>query len=72
MHLPPFNVIWRNYSSSHLVSRSDLYKEIGWDDVANNPAFENTCAIRISLAFIKSGVKVPGRMRIKRGRTRAS
>lgn len=67
MHLPPFNVLWRNYTSNKSVTQPELFKEIGWDDVIDNPAFKNTCAIRVSLAFIKSGVKVPGRMRIKKG-----
>lgn len=67
MLLPPFSVLWRNYSPSHLVTRADLYNEIGWEDLVNNPSFQNTCAIRLSLALIKSGATVPGRMSIKKG-----
>jgi Type VI secretion system (T6SS), amidase effector protein 4 len=63
----PFNVLKLHYPRSHEIDRPALFREIGWDDVVNNPAFENTCAIRVSLALIKSGIKVPGRMRIKTG-----
>ena len=49
MLLPPFSVLWRNYSPSHLVTRADLYNEIGWEDLVNNPSFQNTCAIRMSI-----------------------
>ncbi len=32
-----------------------------------NPAYENTCAVRMSLALIKSGVNFQGRLMIKDG-----
>lgn len=65
---PAFNTLWHNYHSSHIIKRPELFKEIGWDDLINNAAYENTCAIRISLALIKCGITIPdGRMQIKKG-----
>lgn len=65
---PPFNVLWKNYSSNKIVKLPELFKEIGWDDLITNEAYANTCAIRVSLALIKSGVTIPeGRMPIKAG-----
>ena len=67
-HLPPFNLLWENFSSNKQVKPPELLKEIGWDDLIDNPAFANTCAIRLSLALIKSGLTIPGgRMSIKAG-----
>jgi len=48
-----------------------LYEEIGYDYdtlYAQNHYYENTCAIRMSLALIKSGVSIHGRLKIKAGR----
>jgi hypothetical protein len=52
------------------VSGEDLYREIGYDQAEltkQNPGYENTCATRMSLALIKSGVSFHGRLRIKDG-----
>lgn len=65
---PPFNVLWNNYSSNKSVLKPELFKEIGWNDLINNDVYANTCAIRVSLALIKSGVTIPeGRMPIRAG-----
>ncbi|MFV0386277.1 T6SS effector amidase Tae4 family protein [Paracoccus sp. (in: a-proteobacteria)] len=37
------------------VSTADLFHEIGWDDFISNPSYQNTCAIRLCLALIKTG-----------------
>jgi hypothetical protein len=62
-----FPVLQNNFSSNKDLKAADLFKEIGWDDLIENPSYENTCAIRMSLALIKSGMHVPGRMAIKKG-----
>ncbi len=62
-----FSVLSMNYSSNRVVFREALFKEIGWDDLIGNADYLNTCAIRMSLALIKSGVPVRGRMAIKKG-----
>ena len=64
---PTFAALSMNYSSNRHVSQEALYKEIGWDDLIGKSAYINTCAIRVSLALIKSGVNVRGRMAIKNG-----
>lgn len=63
-----FSVLQNNFSPKQLVKPPDLFKEIGWDDLIGNSSYENTCAIRLSLALIKSGVTIPdARMAIKTG-----
>lgn len=64
----PFNALKNNYSSKQTVKQAELFKEIGWDDLLGKTAFENTCAIRFSLAMIKSGITIPNaRTAIKSG-----
>lgn len=47
-----------NPRSDKYVSQGDLFREIGWDDYIGNPNYENTCAIRVSLALVRAGVKI--------------
>jgi hypothetical protein len=62
----PYATLRANYSSSDrrspaYLSQADLFREIGWDTFIGNPNYENTCAIRVSLALVKSGHEVrPG------------
>lgn len=61
-----FDTLNANYSSStsfkpNFVSPQDLFAEIGWEEFLNNPLYENTCALRISLALVKSGFKIAPR-----------
>jgi hypothetical protein len=56
-----------NFSSNKVLKQPDLLRTLGWDDLVGNPAYDNTCAIRMSLALIKSGKAIPGRLRIKKG-----
>lgn len=65
---PAFSTVKANFSSSQSVNQSRLFEEIGWSDLVSKPTFANTCAIRMSLALIKSGLTIPGRMAIKSGR----
>ncbi len=74
--MKPYYLILKNnhYSSergkANYMSGADVYKEIGYDIdklMKQNPAYENTCAVRVSLALIKSGVHFSGRLRIKDG-----
>lgn len=72
---PSFSTLKSNYYSSdytkpNFVAAEDVYREIGYDidDLTKqNPAYENTCALRVSLALIKSGVVFSGRLKIKSG-----
>mgnify|MGYP000710495154 CR=1 FL=1 len=65
---PAFTNVRNNFSSARVVRQPELFAELGWNDLTGKPAYENTCAIRMSLALIKSGITIPGRMRIKAGK----
>jgi Type VI secretion system (T6SS), amidase effector protein 4 len=67
-----FSRLRQNYSNRIDVDRAALFHEIGWDDVIDNGNFYNTCAIRVSLAIIKSNAQIPGRIAIKRGSHKGS
>ena len=57
------------YSPSFLDS-DELYASLGYSLEAlrkQSPDYVNTCAVRMSLALIKSGVDFIGRMKIKEG-----
>lgn len=64
---PLFHSLERNYPRHDSIDKAQLFQEIGWDDLIRNGAYENTCAIRMSLALIKTGVHIPGRIAIKKG-----
>ena len=72
---PQYATLKANYYSSNelntnYVDKKRLYEEIGYDInalVRQNAGYENTCATRVSLALIKSGVHFAGRLRIKKG-----
>ncbi|WP_245313604.1 type VI secretion system amidase effector protein Tae4 [Rhizobium sp. R635] len=58
-----FDTLYANYPSSatyrpNYVSQEDLFREIGWDALLNNPLYANTCAVRVSLALVRSGIKI--------------
>lgn len=64
----PFGVLMQNYPRKRDVPRDALYRLIGWDDLIDDLAYENTCATRVSLALIRSGIAIPdARMAIKAG-----
>ena len=72
---PHYITLKENHYSSDRVhpnymSGENVYKEIGYDIdnlMKQNPGYENTCAVRMSLALIKSGVRFSGRLKIKNG-----
>lgn len=41
-------------------SREDLYREMGWDSIIDNPNYENTCAIRVSICLLRCGMSLGG------------
>ena len=67
---PAFIKLRENYASVDAVDQAVLFGEIGWEDLIDKDNFNNTCAIRVSLALIKSGIKLRGRMAIRKGRSR--
>lgn len=72
---PAYATLKRNYYSSNelaagFVDAEQLFSEIGYEQkklVAQNPGYVNTCAVRMSLALLKSGVSIKGRLPIKSG-----
>lgn len=55
---PFFDMVTRHYPKSE--KQEALYKRLGWDDLIENPAYKDTCAIRMSLALSLAGVPLPG------------
>lgn len=47
-----------NPRSATYISQGDLFREIGWDEFIDNPNYQNTCAIRVSLALVRIGVRI--------------
>ena len=66
---PNFATLEKNYPRKKRIDRAELYQEIGWDRLIDDPAYHNTCAVPGSLALIKSGVPIHGRIQIKKGPT---
>ncbi|WEF33511.1 T6SS effector amidase Tae4 family protein [Pseudoduganella chitinolytica] len=64
---PLFLSLKHNYPHKDAIDTAQLFEGIGWDDLIDNPAYENTCAIRMSLALIRTGIHVSGRIAIKKG-----
>lgn len=64
----------QHYSSNHtragFASGEQVFSEIGYDYstiIKQQPAYENTCAVRMSLALLKCNVEFTGRLPIKTG-----
>lgn len=72
---PLYAQLKKNHYSSHetsadFLSRSALFNEIGYSEselLNVNPGYQNTCAIRMSLALLKCNVSFHGRLLIKAG-----
>jgi hypothetical protein len=72
---PTFQTLKNNHYSSNkgsdsFVDGEALYQELGLDInnlMKQNQGYANTCATRMSLALIKSGVQFGGRLAIKSG-----
>lgn len=65
--MPTFESLWRNYPSNKSITKEALYKELGWDDLINNPSYANTCAVRVHLACLRAGMSLSGRLQIHKG-----
>jgi hypothetical protein len=72
---PSYETMKTNHNSSSelspsYVDKKSLYNRIGYDIdnlTKQSPGYQNTCATRMSLALIKSGVTFSGRLKIKDG-----
>ena len=64
----PYAVVRKHFVDPDNVGREELYKWIGYPENITNPNFENTCAIRLSLALLGAGFPNPGTYPIKAGK----
>lgn len=63
---PLFTTLYRHYPKTE--AREAVYARLGWDDLMDHPGFKDTCAIRMSLGLLASGIAIPGAtMRVKAG-----
>lgn len=56
----PYATLRANFASAEpsaagYVSMADLYAQIGWDAYITDPNYQNTCAVRLSLALTGAG-----------------
>lgn len=58
--MPLFDDLKTHYPTQ---SKDQLFDDLGgqWPSLKNNPNYRNTCAIRLSVAFYKSGISVPSK-----------
>lgn len=57
---PSYNMLWASYPDRTMYPRGLLLDMLGWNDVLNNDAFADTCAMRMSYALARSGVHLMG------------
>lgn len=65
--MPVFDTIWGNYP---LDAQADLFNNVlggGWPALVGDPNYVNTCTIRLSVAFNRSGLLVPDNLGIQDG-----
>ncbi|MGF6274458.1 hypothetical protein ABIB38_002840 [Massilia sp. UYP11] len=63
---PPLLSVMMHYPRR--TTREHLYADIGWNDLIDNKAYNDTCAIRMSYGLLMAGVSLPGaRMKAKAG-----
>lgn len=55
----PFASMWAKYPKPDRESRADLFRSLGWDDLIDNKAYDNTCAIRMSVCLLRCGFSIP-------------
>lgn len=66
---PRFDTLRAHYPATE--TQAALFTDIGWTDLIGNPAYDNTCAIRMSTCLLRAGVTLPGaRMQAKAGTIR--
>ena len=68
MKKTPFSLVQSSYPSRVSTPKDLLYASIGYPELSAKMEWDNTCAVRVSLALLGAGVNVPGHMTIKAGR----
>lgn len=53
-----FSKLRQNYPAA---PKAEFYQSLGgqWPNLVNDPKYANTCAIRLSVAFMRSGLAIP-------------
>ncbi|MCC6072393.1 T6SS effector amidase Tae4 family protein [Massilia sp. GCM10020059] len=64
----PLATLRVHFPDKQNVEPEELYHWIGYPENVGNPNFENTCAIRLSLALLGAGYPNPGGWPIKAGK----
>src|SRR5438874_1386197 len=64
----PYAALRMHFPDTDSISREELYQWIGYPENAANPAFYNTCAIRMSLALLGAGYPDTGPYPVKAGK----
>lgn len=66
---PSYALLQLHYPSSQKVKANELFQMIGHPEKAHDPLWQNTCAIRVSLALLGAGVSIPaGFLYVKTGK----
>jgi hypothetical protein len=60
MSPPLYSVVRHHYPTRAQYLRGQLLELLGWDDLLNNSAFEDTCAMRMSYGLTAAGVRLTG------------
>ena len=64
---PSFAILAKGYPRRDQFMRDALYDSLGWADLKAHPSFQDTCAIRMSVALNTAGVPITGWLRVKAG-----
>ncbi len=62
-----FKTLADTYAHYNAFDTAALYQDLGWDDLVNAASWANTCAVRMSLALLACGVRLEGRLKVKKG-----
>lgn len=63
-----FATLCSNYPTPTREPRDTLYGNLGWDGLIGDRNYENTCAIRMSICLLRSGLSIPtGELKIWKG-----
>ena len=65
---PKFASLLSGYPSRSAVPPAALFAEIGWQAPAESKRWADTCAVRVSLALVRAGARIPGPVNVSSGR----
>jgi len=65
---PMYASLASGYPSRQLVPSAALFEEIGWDKNLVSERAGDTCAVRVSVALLRAGARIPGRVNVSHGR----